>query len=232
MQLKQFITRVFKAFLIIMVLFIENTCLGNDITSQSIKYYRWAMIERQDRKPLFSATTTLKHIYNPESKHEKNFYKAVYTDKNILSVVSTYEKDKLVRIDYFSETGLWKRFSKYKDNEEIKCHINFETVEKKYKKHTITCEDKSLREVTYHYKEWNDEQKRLLNKPLDEESGVWGVYQILEYENNIRVFKRIVIDSTCFDYDENDTLEKKECTSTYEDTKPMDHAVWSMVPMW
>lgn len=218
----------------IILLGISQPSLANDvvdINNSEVKYYRWAMIERYDRKPIFSATTTPKHIYDPKSRHKKDFYKVIYKN-GILQEILSYEDDNLVRKDYFDETGSWKRFNKYKDDEEIKCDINFETLEKKYKKHTITCEDKSLREVTYHYEEWNDEQKRLLNKPLDEESGVWGVYQILEYENNIRVFKRIVIDSICFDYDENHTLEQEECTSSYEDTKPMDHAVWSMVPMW
>ena len=94
------------------LLLINNICLADDINNSMVRYYRWAMIERQDRKPIFSATTTLKHIYSPNSKHEKNFYKSIYKN-DIIKEVSTYNKDKLVRIDYFNKDGLWVKYSKY-----------------------------------------------------------------------------------------------------------------------
>lgn len=211
------------------LLLINNICLADDINNSMVRYYRWAMIERQDRKPIFSATTTLKHIYSPNSKHEKNFYKSIYKN-DIIKEVSTYNKDKLVRIDYFNKDGLWVKYSKYDDNNEIKCTISFNTLKRNEQIYTISCEDNSMKITTYKHKKWTDYQKKYLKEKKN--SGYWAMYKVVKYKNLKRIFKQVIVDSICFEYDNDDKLIAKGQCSDYEHTKPMDNAVWSMVPMW
>lgn len=232
------VSKIQMFFLGTIFLLINNICLADsiiDINNTKVKYYRWAMIDRHDRIPIFSATTTLKHIYNLNSKHEKNFYKAIY-ENDIIKKVSTYKKNKLVRIDYFDKDGMWLNYVKYNDNKEVECNINFDISKENQHIFTISCADKSKKIIIYIYKEWTDSQKEFFKKHNQDKkkrsNGYWSMYKVVKYKNLKQVFKQVIVDSTCFNYDNKDKLISKSYCSEYEHTKPMDNAVWSMVPMW
>jgi len=219
--------------LVIIYLLIDNSCFANNINESNIKvkYYRWAMIERQDRKPIFSATTTLKHIYDPNNKHEKNYYKVIYKD-GVVNEVSTYEKDKLIRVDFFDNNEIWLNYWQYKKDKKINCEVNMYTLEKRKSILTLNCNDNSKKTITYLYKELNKEQKRILGEDTNKTSSYWRMSEVVNYQKGQKVLKQIIKDSTCLTYDENNTLIEKTHCSDYEHTKPMDNAIWSLVPMW
>lgn len=161
----------------------------------NIKYCIWAIEDRQDGKPVFSACASEAYIQKFMVYANKTYYTVFYENGQPKTMIK-YVSNKIERISYFNERGIRiKYIEKNKNNE---CDISYKATKDLKIKHIINCSDGNIYINTY-----KD----------------WGLIDTETYKDNRLIKKVSIAHGLCQEFDKNNKLLKKYECYPYEETQ-------------
>jgi len=173
------------------------SCAANNKTLKMEKYFLWAIMTREDGKPLLSQSVKLDEIIK-RADIDKDYYKVLYVGDSSF-IIKSYIDNKLIVKYFVNEKSKIFKYIKYDKNKEISCNIIYQK-KALFAKHIITCDDGQKTIKTY--QEGTLKKQQFFKKKL---------YKTIISDNN-----------ECKEFDfQNKLVRTYECFS-YEETRPID----------